>query len=166
MLYRDCPTVEVVLRIEATPEDAWVVVSDIDTSARHSPELYAAEWVGEPGVALGHVFRGSNRNEMLGEWTTTCEVVEVVEGRRWVWEVENSAGPPGSTWAFEVEPTSTGVLVRHWARMGPGPSGLTGAIERMPDKEARIVAGRLEQWREGMSATLAGIRAQLSTGGQ
>ena len=33
--------------------------------------------------------------------------------------------------AFELEPPST------------------GAIERMPDKEVRIVAGRLEQWREG-----------------
>ena len=62
--------------------------------------------------------------------------------RRWVYNV---VGPDGAsaTWAFEVEPTSDGVLIRQWARMGPGPSGLTPAIAAMPDKEARIVANRL-----------------------
>lgn len=37
------------------------------------PEVQSTEWAGEPGLALGHPFRGTNRNEALGEWTTTSE---------------------------------------------------------------------------------------------
>ncbi len=125
------------------------------------------EWVGEEsGLAVGHRFLGTNRNAMLGEWTTECEVVEVDAGRRWVWEVENRDGSPSATWGFEVEPTSTGALVRLWARMGPGPSGLTAPILAMPAKEARIVAGRIEEWRAGMTATLAGIEELLAEAGR
>jgi hypothetical protein len=42
--------------------------------------------------------------------------------------------------------------------MGPGPSGLTPAIEKMPDKEERIIARRLEEWQANMAATLSGIK--------
>ncbi len=163
MLYRDCPTVEVTRRVEATPAAAWAVVSDITVPARFSPELQSVAWVGEGnGLTVGRRFRGTNSNAMLGEWTTECQVVEVEEGRRWVWEVENGSGSPSATWGFEVEPTSTGALVRQWGRMGPAPSGLTAAIVAMPAKEARIVAGRIEEWRAGMSATLDGIAELLA----
>lgn len=165
MRYRDCPTIEVTERVPCSPEAAWAVVSDITVPARFSPELQSVEWLdGATHPVVGSRFRGSNLNSVLGEWTTECEVVEVDEGRRWVWEVENGSGAPSATWAFEVEPTSTGVLVRQWARMGPGPSGLTPAILRMPDKEARIVAGRIEQWRVAMTANLSGIRELLTAG--
>ena len=97
--------------------------------------------------------------------STECEVDEVDEGRRWGWEVENGSGSPSSTWGFEVEPTSSGAPVRQWARMGPAPRGLTAAILVMPAKEARIVAGRLEEWRAGMTATLAGIADLLAARG-
>jgi hypothetical protein len=42
--------------------------------------------------------------------------------------------------------------------MGPGPSGTTAVIEKMPDKEERIIARRLEEWRTNMAATVDGIR--------
>ncbi len=43
--------------------------------------------------------------------------------------------------------------------MGPGPSGLTPAIEAQPDKEERIVARRLDEWRTNMQATVDGIKS-------
>ena len=43
--------------------------------------------------------------------------------------------------------------------MGPGPSGLTPAIEAAPDKEERIIARRLSQWQRNITATLQGIKA-------
>ena len=43
--------------------------------------------------------------------------------------------------------------------MGPAPSGLSIAIEAMPDKEERIVARRLEEWRTNMQATIEGVKA-------
>jgi hypothetical protein len=49
--------------------------------------------------------------------------------------------------------------------MGPDPSGLSIAIERMPDKEGRIVSRRLEQWRTNMAANLAALKARIEDQG-
>ena len=71
---------------------------------------------------------------------------------------------PAATWRFELEPADGGTRLRQWARMGPGPSGLTGAIEAQPDKEEKIVERRLEEWRTNMEATVAGIKRLAETG--
>jgi hypothetical protein len=162
MRYRDCPTVECSARVAATPEEAWALVTDITLPARFSPELQAAEWLdGATQVAVGNRFRGHNKHEALGEWTTECRVSEVEEGRRWVWQVGNAEGEVMASWGFEVEPARDGTTVRQWARMGPAPSGLAGAIAAMPEKEARIVARRLEEWQAGITANLDGIQRLL-----
>ena len=51
-----------------------------------------------------------------------------------------------------------GTRLRQWMCMGPAPSGLTPAIEAMPDKEERIIARRLDEHRANMAATVAGIK--------
>jgi hypothetical protein len=89
-----------------------------------------------------------------------CQVTEVEDQRRWVYDVGDPEDA-SATWGFEVEPTSDGVLIRQWARMGPGPSGLTPAIMAMPDKEARIIGNRLAEWQKNMQANLECIRAQV-----
>lgn len=158
MRYRDCPTVEASERIAGEPAEIWALLTDINLPARFSDELQGAEWFGgATAVAVGNRFRGRNRNTMFGQWTTECVVVEVEPERRWVWNVH---GPDGvsATWGFEVDPGRDAVTVRQWARMGPGPSGLTPAIESMPDKEGRIIARRLDQWRTNIASNLAGIR--------
>ena len=38
------------------------------------------------------------------------------------------------------------------------PTGLTMAIERMPDKEERIIGRRIHQHRDNMAATIEGIK--------
>ena len=164
MLYRDAPTVEVSTLIEgATGNQVWELVTDITLPTRAAGELASAEWVGEPGVAVGARFRGTNTAEHLGTWVGECEVVEVDPGRRWVWQVGPAAGgDPWATWAFEVEPSSKGTIVRQWARLGPGPSRLSEFIATQPDKEARVVAHRMSAWREAMQANLALIRTTLT----
>lgn len=42
--------------------------------------------------------------------------------------------------------------------MGPGPSGLTPAIEAQPDREDDIVANRLKAWAANMARTVEGIK--------
>jgi hypothetical protein len=124
------------------------------------PQLQAVEWVDDANaVEVGARFRGRNKHEAFGDWATVCEVVEVEDQRRWVYNV---IGPEGvsATWAFEVEPASDGVLIRQWARMGPGPSGLTPAIVAQPEKEARIISRRLVEWQQNMQANLEQIRSQ------
>ena len=162
MRYRDQPTVEVTQRVNCDVPTAWARVTDIGLPARCSSELQRAEWLGDAdGVKVGARFSRQQRARRDGDWQTECEVVEVEEGRRWVWNVVGPEGP-GATWAFEVEPTSDGVLIRQWARMGPGPSGLTYAITAKPDKEARIVANRLAEWRQNMQINLDCIRDEFA----
>jgi hypothetical protein len=163
MRYGDCPTVEVTKLVPCDPETAWRLVTDIRLPLRCSSELQDVEWLdGATGVAVGARFRGHNSHVAMGDWATQCEIVEVDDGRRWVWNVQ---GPDGvaATWGFEVEPSSRGALVRQWARMGPGPSGLTYAITANPDKEGRIVARRLEEWQAGMAANLDCLAGLIDT---
>jgi hypothetical protein len=162
MRYRDQPTVEVTQRVKCDVPTAWKLVTDIGLPARCSPELQSVEWLGDAdGVRVGARFRGTNRHDAMGTWQTECEVVEVEDGHRWVW---NAIGPggPTATWAFEVEPTSDGALIRQWARMGPGPSGLTLAINARPELEGRIVAKRLAEWQQNMQTNLDRIRDQFA----
>ncbi|MBF6241792.1 Polyketide cyclase / dehydrase and lipid transport [Nocardia otitidiscaviarum] len=159
MRYRDQPIIEVSERVSCTPAQAWALVTDITLPPRVSDELESAEWLdGADRVAVGARFRGTNQHSAMGTWSTECEVVEVEPERRWVWQVH---GPEGvsSTWGFEVDPTRSGVIVRQWGRLGPGPSGLSYAIDAMPDKEARIIANRLAEWERNMRANLAAVKA-------
>jgi len=159
--YRDQPTIEVTQRVRCDVRTAWEFVTDIGLPARCSSELEAAEWLDDAtSVQVGARFQGRNRHKAMGEWATVCEVVEVEPERRWVYNV---VGPHDviATWGFEVEPASDGVLIRQWARMGPGPSGLSPAIAAQPEKEARIVARRLSDWQQNMQANLDWIAAQV-----
>jgi hypothetical protein len=61
-------------------------------------------------------------------------------------------------WRFELTPRDGGTQLRQWARMGPGFSLLRRAIAAMPEKEERIVAGRLREWQEGIEANLAALK--------
>lgn len=161
MRYRDCPTTEAAAKIRATIDDAWALLTDIELPARFSSELQRVEWVGAVrAVEVGARFRGTNRNEHYGEWTTECVVTEVEPNRRWTWDVV-SGDEVGSSWGFEVDPASTGVLVRQWVRIGPGPSGLSLSIAAMPDLEGRIITRRIEEFQAAMSANLEGLRRVL-----
>ncbi|MFT3661181.1 MAG: SRPBCC family protein [Gordonia sp. (in: high G+C Gram-positive bacteria)] len=160
MRLRDNPTVEVTRPLDCSPERAWELVTDIELPVRAAGELQGIEWLdGATAVAVGARFRGRNSNDALGEWHTVSTVIEVEEGRRWVWAVGPDDDEPWAYWAFEVEPARDGCLVRQWARIGDGRSPLAGFVERMPEKEGRIVQQRLEVWRRGMAANLAALDA-------
>lgn len=165
MRYRDQPTVEVTQRVGCDVPTAWSYVTDITLPARCSSELQSVEWLdGADTVAVGARFRGSNAHAAIGEWQTVCEVVEVEDQRRWVYDVlghpVEGQGAPIASWGFEVDPAGDGVLIRQWGRLGPGPSGLSIGIAAQPEKEARIIERRLAEWRQNMAANLEWIRSQ------
>ncbi|MDT5090883.1 MAG: hypothetical protein QOH60_246 [Mycobacterium sp.] len=160
MRYRDQPTIEVTQRVRCDVPTAWGFVTDINLPAQCSTELESVEWLDDAhAVTVGARFRGRSKHDAFGAWETVCEVVEVEDERRWVWNV---IGPDGvsSTWGFEVEAASDGTLIRQWGRMGPGPSGLTVGITAQPDKEARIISRRISEWQQNMQANLEWIRSQ------
>lgn len=156
--YADSPTVQLRTWIDAPPRRVWNLVSDIELMPAGSAELQAVEWLDEPGrPATGSRFRGRNRHERLGEWETVSQIVEFEPERGFAWAVQGPDGP-AATWGFVLEAGDGGTALTHRARLGPGRSGLSQAIDRMPDKEQKIVFNRLREWERSLAATLEHIK--------
>ena len=88
--------------------------------------------------------------------------MECDEERRFSWAVMDTENPT-ATWLFTLTPVEGGTELRQWVRMGPGPSNLTTVIEKMPDKEERIVAHRCREWQQSIERTLAGIKERAES---
>jgi uncharacterized protein YndB with AHSA1/START domain len=153
--YADKPTVEVSTLIDATPSRVWSIVSDISLMPGMSSELRAAQWVDDPG--LGAKFVGHSKHESFGEWSTTSHVVEYEPERVFGWAV-GDVDQPSATWRFRMSPADGGTQLSEWMQMGPGRSGLSIAIDQMPDKEQKIVFVRLREFERNMTITLEHIK--------
>lgn len=164
--YADGPTTSVAIEVAASPEQVWRVISDPEFPARHSRELQEAGWDPDgPEPGLGARILGRNSHPRVGEWTTTSHVVEWEENAVFGWAVVDADNPSASWW-FELAPTEQGTTVTQRVRLGPAPSGLTPAIEAMPDREEDIVAGRLKEHEGNMMANLEAIKSQLESSPQ
>ncbi|MEU8138966.1 SRPBCC family protein [Streptodolium elevatio] len=156
--YADTPTVAVETYIEAPPARVWELVSDIHLLPRLSSELRSVEWLdGATGPAVGNTFAGDNKHDAFGEWRTTSYITECEPPHRLAWAVTDPEEPT-ATWRFTVRPEGSGTVLEQWVRMGPGRSGLSVAIEQMPEKEQKIVFVRLREFEAGITANLAAIK--------
>ena len=144
--------------VAAPPARVWELVSDIELPARFSEEFLGASWVGGDGPALGASFVGRSSHPAMGEWEAESFVEVYEEGRRFGWATVDPSNP-GSRWCFELEPVDGGTRLRYSMSIGPGPSGLSIAIEAMPEKEPRILERRLREHHANMTRTLQGIAA-------
>jgi len=149
--------------LDAPVARVWSLVTDVNLPGRFSEEFKGARWL-DQGPALGARFVGRNEHPAMGSWETTSWVTRYEPGRAFGWAVSDPEHP-SSTWWYTLEGVDGAVRLRHGGRMGPAPSGLTIAIMRMPDKEERIIARRLEEWKRSMQATVAGIKALAEAGG-
>jgi uncharacterized protein YndB with AHSA1/START domain len=158
MRYADGPTVEVDVYVDAPPSRVWPLVSDIDLPSRFSEEFQGGGWLDDArGAAVGARFKGRNRHEAAGEWETTSIVVACDPERVFAWAV-GDPDHPSATWRFELRPEGVGTRLTQHATLGPGPSGLSAVIERMPDREERIIERRLDEHRTNMLRTIEGIK--------
>jgi uncharacterized protein YndB with AHSA1/START domain len=156
--YADKPTVEVRTWIDAAPARVWELISNVELMPAMSTELQSAQWLGgAAGAALGSRFTGRSKHEAMGEWSTTSYVVELEPERVFGWAVEDPDNP-AARWRFRLEPKDGGTELSEWAQLGPGQSGLSLAIEQMPDKEQKIVFVRLREFERNMTATLEQIK--------
>ncbi|MFE0175333.1 SRPBCC family protein [Streptomyces sp. NPDC059002] len=164
--YADGPTVEVRGRIAASPERVWELVSDIGLMPALSTELQSVDWLdGASGPVRGARFTGRSRHASLGEWETTSYVVECEAPRVFAWAVSDPE-QPSAVWRFSLAARDDGGTdLTQWMRMGPGRSGLSHAIDRMPDKEQKIVFVRLREFERSMTATVDAIKS-LAEGGR
>jgi Polyketide cyclase / dehydrase and lipid transport len=167
MKYADCPTIEVSTEIAAEPSLVWEMVSDIELSSRFSTEVSGADWVeGYDGPALDARFVGHSAHDAIGEWTTTCVVTGYDVDRLFEWSVIGSEDNVSSIWRYTIDDLGDGhVRLSYWFQMGPGRGGLNFAIDRMPDKEERIVARRMSEHELNMNAMLAGIKDLAESAG-
>lgn len=157
MRYADGPSVEVETTVRAPADRVWALVCDVNLPGRFSSEFKGASWI-DDGPALGARFVGRNAHPALGAWETTSWVTRYDPGRAFAWAVSDP-DTPSATWWYLLDRGDGGIRLRHGGRMGPARSGLSIAIDSMPDKEERIVARRLEEWRRSMQATVDGMKA-------
>lgn len=154
----DGPGTVVESDIKAPVGKIWELVTDINLPAEFSTEFLGAEWTGESTeAALGATFEGRNSHKAIGEWTVPC-FVDVFEERKAFGWCTSDPDNPGARWRFEAETIAGCVRVRFRVLLGPGPSGISAAIESMPDKEARILARRVDEHRANMQAVLDGLK--------
>ena len=144
------------MHIEAPPSVVWPVLCDINAPARFSEEFQGADWL-DDGPALGATFRGRNQHRVVGEWSAVCTVTAMDEERAFEWTV-GDVDHRAARWRFDLEPDGEGSLLRFTAEIGPAPSGLTPAIERMPDREEDIVAKRMGEHNANMRRTVEGYK--------
>ena len=154
--FSDGPGTVAEVDIDAPPDRVWPLVTDIQLPARFSEEFTGAVWV-DDGPALGAVFEGSNTHAAIGEWTVRCHVHAFESGVSFGWSTEPEDAP-GARWRFDLEPNTGGTRLRFSLVLGPGQSGITAAIDAMPDKESRIVHRRIGEHHANMQRTVEGIK--------
>lgn len=143
--------------ISAPPEVVWPLIADIALPASFSEEFLGATWVDDGPAAVGATFIGRSRHEALGEWETPSFVEVLVEGRSFGWSTVDMTNP-GSRWRYDLVPEDGGTRLRYSMSIGPGPSGISIAIEAMPHKEPRILLRRLTEHHANMLRTVEGVR--------
>ena len=153
----DQPGTFVEVEIAAPPEVVWTLVTDLDMPARFSSEFLGARWI-DDGPALGASFVGRNQHRAIGEWEVPSFVDEFEDGVRFGWATVDASNP-GSRWCFDLARTAAGTTLRYSLSLGPGPSGITIAIEAMPEKEQRILQRRIAEHHANMLRTVQGIAA-------
>lgn len=147
---------QVATTIDATPDRVWDLISDINVPARFSDEFLGAEWTSDRR-GVGATFVGHNRHEAIGEWDMLCFVSDHELNVRFGW-ITSDLSNPGAQWRFDLDPDGTGTRLTYSMVLGPGPSGLTVAIDSLPDAEERILIRRATEHHRAMETVVAGIK--------
>lgn len=156
--YADCPTVEASTWIDADADRVWSLVSDIALMPAFSNELKAVQWAeGFDSPRVGARFIGHNEHDAFGQWSSTSQIVVCDRPHEFCWAV-GKPDEPAAKWRFRLAPRHGGTVLTYWMQMGPGRSGLSVALESMPDKEQKIVFVRLREFEGAIEKTLAAIK--------
>jgi hypothetical protein len=98
---------EVSLRIEASPDRVYEIVTDIAQMGRLSPECTGGRWLGgASGPAVGATFKGTNKRG-IARWSTNNEVVAATPGEEFAFETKES----GTRWTYRMQADGTGTVV-------------------------------------------------------
>jgi hypothetical protein len=142
----------VTVRIFASPERVYDLVSDVTQMGRLSPECTGGRWLGgATGPAVGARFKGTNKRGLV-RWSTTNAVVAAEPGREFAFETKQS----GTRWSYRLEPDGDGTLVTE----SRAPWRERPLVARLA---ARLFLGGVEdheeEMRAGLQATLERLKA-------
>lgn len=139
------------IRIEATPQAVYDVVSDITRTGEWSPICRGCDWEDSDGPRLGAHFTGHNAKPDR-EWDTRNEVVAAEPGRAFAWEVNGGL----VRWGYEMTPDGAGTrLTETWEFCDAGLEFFRQKYGPTADAE---IATRAADARSGIPATLAAIK--------
>lgn len=155
--FNDGPGTFVEVDIAAPPSAVWPLLLDINLPSEYSEEFQSARWPeGVDGPSLGARFIGANKNAQIGEWELDCFIDKFDPESSFGW-ITSDQENPGASWWYKLTPTDAGCHLRYEVSLGPGPSGLTHVIGLMPEKEPRIINGRLRELHTTMQRNVDGI---------
>ena len=111
---------EVTVRMEATPEKVWALVSDVTRIGEFSPETFEAEWTrGSTGPEVGAYFKGHVRRNGVGPtYWSPCRVTGCVPNELFEFSV-GAYDVTLNNWGYRIEPDGDGSLVTEYFRLEP-----------------------------------------------
>jgi hypothetical protein len=142
------------VRIEASAEDLYDLVTDVAGMGRFSTECIGGDWLdGATGPAIGARFRGRNRRGWV-RWSTVNRVVAAERGVEFAFETDGS----GARWTYRFEPDGDATVVTETREMFK-PRPRSAAIF------AKLLLGGAEahdaEMDAGLRSTLERLRAHV-----
>lgn len=130
----------------------WAAVSDLEGMGRFSPENTGGTWTsGKPGT-VGAKFIGTNKHGLI-RWSTRCTVIEVVDGQKFSFEVDDSK----THWTFLVEPSGAGTLLTETREI----FAKTSLYVRIVSGSGLLGRNRDQLMQSGIETTLTRIKEHL-----
>ena len=142
------PKVSSTVRIAASPDTVYAMVSDLTRMGEWSPECVKCEWLGEPGQ-VGSTFKGHNRSGPV-RWSTVARVLVADRPNEFSFATLYKDNP-STRWTYRFQ--------------GDGPTTVTESFEAITSPPLIALAERLflrnrqAQLEEGMAKTLSAIKA-------
>lgn len=141
--------------VDASPQQVWGVVTDIERTGQWSPVCRECWWK-EPatGLEIGAWFHG--RNEANGQvWETESQVVAAIKAVEFSWMVAGNA----VLWSYTLVPEKAGTqLTESWAVQ---PAGFEMFDNLFKDDADAMLEARRDAAVSGIPATLKAIKAIL-----
>lgn len=98
---------EVSIKISATQEKVYDLVSDVTRMGEWSPECARCEWTGEAvGPAVGARFKGHNKRGLM-RWSNTPTVTAADPGKVFAFS-RTATGGGEVVWRYEMAPSDGG----------------------------------------------------------
>ena len=141
------------VHIEASPEEVFAVLTDLDRLPTLSPENERCEFLGEStSVEVGATFRGYNKAGDY-EWHADCVVTELEPGRRLAYEV-----PPkfehATVWAYTIEPDADGASCTVT-------ESFHAPLLALPDVYPGKIEGRRDNLEKACKTTMANLKTTV-----